>query len=111
MSWVMPVLTYVKFVMEAVTFIQFIQEEAIQSCALGAFLAIRQRRYSAAKQAIDTIENTLLYHLELVNDGVGWLAPYSKGAFIDFITAGTDDFIGKGVNNILNSHTTQHSFT
>jgi hypothetical protein len=87
MAWVMPVLAGVEKVMQAVTFIQFIQEEAIQSCALSIFLAIRQRQYSTANLALYTLENVLLYHLKTVNDIVGWLAPYSKGAFQDFITA------------------------
>ena len=87
MAWVMPVLDKVMFVMEAVTFIQFIQEEAIQSCQLGAFLALRQRNYKAVSWAITTTRGTLLAHLKAVNEIVGWLAPYSKGAFQDFILA------------------------
>jgi len=73
--------------MEAVTFVQFIQEEAIQCCNLGAFLALRARNYKAASWAIQTLRGELLPHLQQVNDICGWLAPYSKGAFQDFITA------------------------
>lgn len=87
MAWVLPILVGVANVMETVTFIQFIQEEAIQACGLGIFLAIRQRRYSVASQGCDVLEGTLLYHLQLVNATVGWLAPASKGAFMDFILA------------------------
>ena len=83
----MPVIQGVQFVMEAVTFIQFIEEEAIQACQLGCYLALRQKNYKAAARAIITTRSTLLYHLKAVNECVGWLAPYSKGAFQDFITA------------------------
>jgi hypothetical protein len=87
MAWVLPVLAGVANIMETVTFIQFIQEEAIQSCALGIFLAIRQKKYYSAQQGLNVLEGTLCYHLELVNQAVGWLAPASKGAFQDFILA------------------------
>jgi hypothetical protein len=86
-GWVMPVLEGVAFVMESVTFIQFIQEEAIQACGLSIFMALRAKRYHEASLALDTLEGTLLYHLRLVNQAVGALAPYSKGAFGDFILA------------------------
>ena len=87
MAWVLPILTGVMSVMEAVTFIQFIQEEAIQSCQLGAFLAMRQKNYKAVGWACQTTRGTLLAHLKSVNFAVGWMAPYSDGAFQDFITA------------------------
>ena len=87
MAWVLPVIAGVQTVMEAVTFIQFIQEEAIQSCQLSCFLALRQKNYKAVGWAIQTTRGTLLMHLIAVNSALGWLAPYSKPAFQDFITA------------------------
>ena len=87
MAWVMPVLEGVMFVMESVTFIQFIEEEAIQACQLGCFLAFRNKNYKAAGWAIQTTRGTLLVHLKAINELVGTLAPYSYGAFQDFITA------------------------
>lgn len=87
MAWAIPILLGVVKLMEAVTFVQFIQEEAIQSCQLSCFLALRQKNYKAVGWAIQTTRTTLLYHLKIVNDICGWMAPYSKGAFQDFITA------------------------
>jgi hypothetical protein len=86
-KWIMPTIEGVAFVMESITFIEFIQEEAIQSCALAAFMAIRSKRYDAARQCLDILESTLIYHLELVNEAVGPLAPYSVGCFADFVTS------------------------
>ncbi len=80
MAWVMPVITGVVMVMEAITFIQFIEEEAIQSAGLGAFLAIRSRDYHSAWLAINLLENELVPHLEAVNEKLGWIAIYSQGA-------------------------------
>ena len=87
MAWVLPVLTKVWDVMELITFIQFIEEEAIQACQLGAYMAFRQKRYSAAAKAMNVTRGTLLYHLKMINEIVGPLAPASVGAFQDFITA------------------------
>ena len=87
MAWVLPVWKNVQWVMESVTFVQFIEEEAIQSCALGAFLAIRCRDYHSAWLAIHLLEDELVPHLSSINYHAGWLAPYSKSAFLDFIKA------------------------
>jgi len=87
MAWVMPILVGVQMVMEVITFIQFIEEEAIQSAGLGAFLAIRSRDYHSAWLAINLLENELVPHLELINETVGWIAIYSQGAFYDFAKA------------------------
>jgi hypothetical protein len=87
MAWILPVVAGVANVMEVVTFIQFIEEEAIQSSALGVFLAIRSKSYHGASLGINLLKNELLPHLKAINDTVGWLAPYSKGCFSDFIKA------------------------
>lgn len=87
MAWVIPILTGVAEVMSAVTFIQFIEEEAIQACMLGAFLALKAKNYKAANTALQVTNGTLLLHLKLINGSLGWLAPYSKGCFQDYITA------------------------
>ena len=87
MGWVLPIIKGVQQIMEAITFVQFIEEEAIQSAGLGAFLAIRQRDYRSARLAIDLLENELVPHLDSTNFMVGWMAPYSAGAFYDFVKA------------------------
>jgi hypothetical protein len=86
-AWLLPVLTGVAEVMSAVTFIQFIEEESIQACMLGSFLALKAKNYKAANLAIQRTRGTLLLHLSLINQSLGWLAPYSKGCFQDYITA------------------------
>ncbi|GAI82431.1 unnamed protein product, partial [marine sediment metagenome] len=70
-----------------VTFIQFIEEEAIQSAALGVFLAIRGKSYRGASLGITLLRGTLIPHLKELNTGVGWMAPYSEGCFADFLLA------------------------
>jgi len=87
MAWVFPVLKGVLEVMSIVTFIQFIEEEAIQSCQLGTYMAFRQKRYKAAARSMIVTRSTLLYHLKMVNYALGIYAPYSYFAFKDFITA------------------------
>jgi len=74
-------------VMEVVTFIQFIEEEAIQSAGLGVFLAIKAKSYKGASLGITLLRGQLIPHLKDINDTVGWMAPYSKGCFHDFILA------------------------
>jgi len=87
MPWVLPVITGLMNVMQIVAFVQFIEEEAIQSAALGAFLAIRQRNYHAAWKAINLLEQELIPHLEQINTHIGWACPYSMGCFSDFALA------------------------
>ena len=87
MPWVLPVITGLMNVMQIVAFVQFIEEEAIQSAALGAFLAIRQRNYHAAWKAINLLEQELIPHLEQINTHIGWACPYSMGCFHDFAQA------------------------
>ena len=85
MAWLIPVLKGLANVMEIITFIQFIEEEAIQSAALGVFLAIRGKSYRGASLGITLLRGTLIPHLKDINQAVGWLAPYSEGCFADFI--------------------------
>ncbi len=83
----LAVLEGVANVMEVVTFIQFIEEEAIQSASLGVFLAIRGKSYRGAVLGMGLLRSTLIPHLKDINTYAGWLAPYSKGCFEDFILA------------------------
>lgn len=87
MAALLPILKGMAEAMSIVTFIQFIEEEAIQACQLGAYMAFRQKRYKAAARAMQVTRSQLLYHLKATNDIVGTLAPYSYLAFKDFITA------------------------
>lgn len=87
MPWILPVVAGVANVMEVITFIQFIEEEAIQSAALGVFLAIRSRSLRGACLGMSLLRTDLIPHLKLINETIGWLAPYSKGAFADFAKA------------------------
>jgi hypothetical protein len=86
MAWILPILTGIANVMEVVTFIQFIEEEAIQSAALGTFLALRSNSYRAAVLGIHRVDECCS-HLELINEYFGWIAPYSQGCFYDFCKA------------------------
>ncbi len=85
--WVMPIITGAVELMSTVAFIEFIEEEAIQSAALGAFLAIRQRNYHAARLAIDLLDKELIPHLDAVNIQLSWACPYAIGPFHDFVLA------------------------
>lgn len=87
MAGLLAILQGMANVMEIVTFIQFIEEEAIQSCALGCFLAIRAKSYRGASLGITMLRGRLIPNLKDINDYVGWVAPYSKGCFADFIAA------------------------
>ncbi|MBA7548922.1 hypothetical protein ES705_41390 [subsurface metagenome] len=87
MAAILAALTGVANLMEIVTFIQFIEEEAIQSAALGVFLAIRGKSYRGASLGITLIRGQLLPHLREINDYAGYLAPYSQGCFHDFADA------------------------
>ena len=87
MAWILPVVAGVANIMEVITFIQFIEEEAIQSAALGVFLAIRGKSYHGANLGITLLRGQLIPHLKAINETVGWLAPYSKGCFADFVIA------------------------
>ena len=86
MAWVMPVIEGIANAMEIVTFIQFIEEEAIQSAALGTFLALRHGSARGASLGI-TQTRSILLHLKTINETIGWVAIYSKGCFADFVEA------------------------
>lgn len=87
MAGLLPILAGLANVMEIVTFIQFIEEEAIQSAGLGVFMAIRGKSYKGASLGITLLRGTLIPHLKDINEGLGWIAPYSVGCFADFILA------------------------
>ena len=87
MAYLIPILKGIEAVMEIVTFIQFIEEEAIQSASLGVFLAIRSKSYRGASLGITLLRGQLIPNLKAINENVGWMAPYSKGCFADFIIA------------------------
>ena len=87
MALLLPVLKGIANVMEIVTFIQFIEEEAIQSAALGVFLAIRAKSFRGASLGITLLRGRLIPHLKDINEYVGWMAPYSQGCFGDFVIA------------------------
>jgi hypothetical protein len=87
MAWILPVLVGIANIMEVVTFIQFIEEEAIQSASLGVFLAIRAKSMKGAVLGIQLLQDELIPHLKAINENIGWMAPYSKGCFADFIKA------------------------
>lgn len=87
MAFLIPILVGVANVMEIITFIQFIHEEAIQSANLGVYLAVRSKSYPAASRGLGLLRGTLIPHLKNVNDFAGYLAPYSKLCFEDFIKA------------------------
>jgi hypothetical protein len=86
MAWVLPVLEGVTEVMSVVTFIQFIEEEAIQSAALGTYLALKAGVMPAVTKGMYRYD-TIVTHLEAINSNLGWLAPYSKWVFQDFCEA------------------------
>lgn len=86
MAWILPVITGIANVMEILTFIQFIEEEAIQSAALGTFLALRAGTMQGASKGMHRVD-VCCTHLEAINNTLGWIAPYSKGCFSDFAEA------------------------
>ncbi|GAH88055.1 unnamed protein product, partial [marine sediment metagenome] len=80
-------LTGLTNLMEIITFIQFIEEEAIQSASLGVFLAIRGKSIRGASLGMSLLRGRLIPNLKSINDYAGWMAPYSKFCFEDFIVA------------------------
>ncbi|GAI91612.1 unnamed protein product [marine sediment metagenome] len=87
MKWMIPDLGGVIKVMETISFIQFIEEEAIQSAALGVFLALQAKSHRGAALGVNLLKDELIPHAKILNETVGTLAPYSKGCFADFIKA------------------------
>lgn len=86
-QWIMPIFQGLLNISESATFVQFIEEEAIQTCGMGAFLAIRAKNWKALSWCIQTLSSELIPHLKTINEIAGWLAPYSKGAFRDYVLA------------------------
>lgn len=84
--WGLWILEGVANVMEVVTFIQFIMEEAVQTASLGTFIALRAGVSTAVTKGINRM-NVCVTHLEGCNDSLGWIAPYSKWPFEDFVDA------------------------
>lgn len=86
-QWIMPIFDKVLNVMESCTFAQFIEEEAIQTCGMGAFLAIKYKNWKALSWCIQVLSGQLVPHLKAINEITGWMAPYSQGAFRDYVLA------------------------
>lgn len=89
MAWVAPIMSMlsgIQDMMSAITFIQFIEEEAIQSAALGTFLALKGGSLKGASLGMEQMR-TVILHLEAINNTLGYAAPYSRGCFQDFIAA------------------------
>jgi len=89
MAWLKPLMSMlsgIQDMMSAITFIQFIEEEAIQSAALGTFLALKGGSLKGASLGMEQMR-TVILHLEAINGSLGYAAPYSKGCFEDFIAA------------------------
>ena len=82
----MSMLSGIQDMMSAITFIQFIEEEAIQSAALGTFLALKGGSLKGASLGMEQLGKVIL-HLEAINSSLGYAAPYSRGCFQDFIEA------------------------
>jgi hypothetical protein len=88
-AWVQPLigmLSGIQDMMSAITFIQFIEEEAIQTAALGTFLALRTGSMKGAALGINQMR-VVVDHLDLINGTLGYAAPYSRGCFQDFVAA------------------------
>lgn len=85
----------VQFVMEAVTFTEFILEEALQTAFFALNNAIRAKQYDLAKTIIDRIADDILVDFDTFVNNIGWMAPYSLGAFSDF---------GKACHEMLNQN-------
>jgi len=85
--WLLVALAGVSNLMETITFMQFIEEEAIQSAALGVFLAIRGKSYRGASLGITLLRGQLIPHLRDINENIGIFAPYSQRCFKDFADA------------------------
>lgn len=75
------------FVSQAVTFMQFIHEEAIQSCSMAVYMAVRNRRYSAAREALRDLKDIHIPMLEDTTKTLGWLAPWTIPCFTAFALA------------------------
>lgn len=104
MAFLIPLLVGLANVMEIITFIQFIHEEAIQSASLGVFLAVRSKSYPAASRGLGLLRSELIPHLKNVNDFAGYMAPYSKLCFADFVKA--SEFNLDAFEEILFAHRT-----
>lgn len=75
------------FVSSAVTFMQFIHEEAIQTCSMAVYMAVRSRRYGVAARALLDLQTIHIPMLEDTTRNLGWLAPWTIGCFTAFAVA------------------------
>lgn len=75
------------FVSSAVTFMQFIHEEAIQTVSMAVYMGVRNRRYSAARAALNDLKNFHIPMLEDTTVTLGWLAPWTIPCFTAFAFA------------------------
>lgn len=66
---------------------QFIHEEAIQTCSMAVYMAVRQRRYSAARAALRDLKDIHIPMLEDTTKTLGWLAPWTIPCFTAFAIA------------------------
>lgn len=66
---------------------QFIHEEAIQTCSMAVYMAVRNRRYSAARAALRDLKTIHIPMLQDTTKMLGWLAPWTIPCFTAFALA------------------------
>jgi hypothetical protein len=69
-----------------VTFINFLFEESLQTIGMGVYVAISNKQYAAAKEALAKAKGTLEI-ADFFYNNFGWLAPYSWKVFKTYADA------------------------
>jgi len=83
MSWqvIIECIKGLQFAMEAVTFTEFIYEEALQTGSMSINISMKNKNYAMARAHLDQLETSIYQPFRGYVDYIGWLSPYSWGAF------------------------------
>lgn len=87
------VLDLVKFmfdIMQTVSFMMFIEEEAIQIRGFGIMSLIRENLTAEVKTQVNALEEQC-NNLETFVDSWGWVAPYVRQTYINYVQATRDE--------------------
>ena len=89
MSWqvIIEILEGIQFAMEAVTFTEFIYEEALQTASMAVRISMQNQNYAMAKAHLNQLESSLYQTFKEYVDKIGWLSPYSWGAYKAYANA------------------------
>jgi len=88
-AMVLDIIKLVFDIMQTVSFMMFIEEEGIQIRGFGIMSLMREDLVDEVETQIDALEDQV-DNLETFADSWGWIAPYMKPTYLNYVQAARD---------------------